>query len=129
MPLVRIEIPEGRNVKEKQQLMQAVYSALVESLKIPSQDCQIKICEYAAENLLIPRDKITNYIEIGINLFKGRSIEIKRKLYKTIIEKLDEINIETNNVFIVLHEISLENWGIRGGIPASEVQLGFKVEI
>jgi phenylpyruvate tautomerase PptA (4-oxalocrotonate tautomerase family) len=32
-------------------------------------------------------------------------------------------------VFIVLNEIPLDNWGIRGGIPASEVDLGFKVGV
>jgi len=32
-------------------------------------------------------------------------------------------------VFIVLNEQPRENWGIRGGIPASEIGLGFKVDI
>jgi phenylpyruvate tautomerase PptA (4-oxalocrotonate tautomerase family) len=31
-----------------------------------------------------------------------------------------------NNITIVIHESPLENWGIRGGRPASEVDLGFK---
>jgi hypothetical protein len=30
---------------------------------------------------------------------------------------------------IVLLEPPLENWGIRGGRPASEVDLGFKIDI
>jgi hypothetical protein len=29
----------------------------------------------------------------------------------------------------VLNEVPLENWGIRGGQPASEVDLGFKVNV
>jgi hypothetical protein len=29
----------------------------------------------------------------------------------------------------MLNEQVLENWGIRGGIPADEVQLGFKVDL
>lgn len=37
--------------------------------------------------------------------------------------------IEGNDIMIVLHEVPLENWGIRGGKPASEVDLGFKVDV
>lgn len=129
MPLVSIEIPVGHNAQEKQKIMQAIYTAMFDALQIPQHDCQIKIREYSLENLLVPSDKIANYIEININLFKGRTLATKRKLYKTIIEKLNENDIETSNVFIVLHEIPLENWGIRGGVPASEVKLGFKIKI
>jgi len=37
--------------------------------------------------------------------------------------------IKPKDIFIVLHEVPMENWGIRGGIPASEVNLGFKVNV
>ncbi len=37
--------------------------------------------------------------------------------------------IKGDDIMIVLHEAPLENWGIRGGRPASEVDLGFKIEI
>jgi phenylpyruvate tautomerase PptA (4-oxalocrotonate tautomerase family) len=30
---------------------------------------------------------------------------------------------------ILLHEPSLDNWGVAGGKPASEVDLGFKIEV
>lgn len=39
------------------------------------------------------------------------------------------IGIEPPDILIVLHEIPLGNWGVRGGVPASEVNLGFKVEV
>jgi hypothetical protein len=32
-------------------------------------------------------------------------------------------------VLIVLHEPPLENWGIRGGQAATDVQLGFKIDV
>jgi phenylpyruvate tautomerase PptA (4-oxalocrotonate tautomerase family) len=37
--------------------------------------------------------------------------------------------ISSKNVFIILHEEPLDNWGIAGGRPASEVDLGFKVDV
>ena len=33
------------------------------------------------------------------------------------------------DIFIVLNDIPLDNWGIRGGVPASEVDIGFKVDV
>jgi hypothetical protein len=37
--------------------------------------------------------------------------------------------IDGYDIMIVLLEPSLDNWGIRGGRPASEVDLGFKIDI
>ena len=62
-------------------------------------------------------------------MFYGRSLETKKKLYQTLVKNLTELGIPKDDIFILLQEQALENWGIRGGIPASEVDLGFKVEI
>lgn len=37
--------------------------------------------------------------------------------------------INGNDVTIIIHEPALENWGIRGGLPASEVDLGFNINV
>jgi hypothetical protein len=39
------------------------------------------------------------------------------------------LNVPANDVLIVLHEPPMENWGVDGGTPASEVDVGFKVDI
>jgi phenylpyruvate tautomerase PptA (4-oxalocrotonate tautomerase family) len=39
------------------------------------------------------------------------------------------LGIQATDIFIVLHEPPLENWGIRGGVPASEVDLGFNLKV
>ena len=39
------------------------------------------------------------------------------------------LGIDANDITIVLHEVPLDNWGIRGGKPASEVDLGFNVNV
>jgi hypothetical protein len=40
-----------------------------------------------------------------------------------------ELGIGPNDVFIILYEPAMENWGIRGDQPASEVVLGLKVDV
>ncbi len=33
------------------------------------------------------------------------------------------------DVLVVIHEPPLENWGVRGGQAASDLQLGFKLDV
>lgn len=47
----------------------------------------------------------------------------------TYVERLSLIGIEKENVLIFLNEQPLENWGGRGGVPADEMNLDFKVDI
>jgi hypothetical protein len=44
---------------------------------------------------------------------------------RPIIRNLGKLGVPADDVFIVLHEPSMENWGIRGGRSADEVDLGF----
>jgi 4-oxalocrotonate tautomerase family enzyme len=69
-------------------------------------------------------------ILIEITLFSGRTAETKKNLFRSIVDSLhSKLAIDKDAVFIVLNEQPRENWGIRGGIPASEIGLGFKVDI
>jgi phenylpyruvate tautomerase PptA (4-oxalocrotonate tautomerase family) len=63
-------------------------------------------------------------------MFKGRSFEAKKALYAAIVRNLEaNPGIPGGDVSIVIHEPPLENWGIRGGKPASEVDLGFNIYV
>jgi phenylpyruvate tautomerase PptA (4-oxalocrotonate tautomerase family) len=50
-------------------------------------------------------------------------------LYQAIVKRFEALGIAASDVIIVLNEVPLDNWGIRGGQPASEVDLGFKVNV
>jgi phenylpyruvate tautomerase PptA (4-oxalocrotonate tautomerase family) len=39
------------------------------------------------------------------------------------------LGVPSDDIKITLIEVPPENWGIRGGQPASEVDLGFKIEV
>jgi phenylpyruvate tautomerase PptA (4-oxalocrotonate tautomerase family) len=56
-------------------------------------------------------------------------MDTKRRLYGAIVQKLATLGVPENDVLIVLHEPAMENWAGNGGIPASEVDVGFKVDI
>jgi 4-oxalocrotonate tautomerase family enzyme len=65
-----------------------------------------------------------------ITVFKGRTLEAKRKLYKELSNALAELlAIAPSSVLILLDEHDAENWGMRGGIPASEIDFGYSVNV
>ena len=129
MPLVRLSLYEGKTIDEKNKIIGLIHKSMMDSLKIPENDKNFRIIEYKKENFIIPKNKSENYILIEISMFKGRTLDAKRLLYKYIVENLKKIGFNPSDIFIVLHEEDMDNWGIRGGYPASEVNLGFKVDV
>ena len=129
MPEVRIEVREGRSATEKKALLEAAHSALVEALRIPEHDRIQRLYELPAECFEIPPDKTEAFTLIEVTMFPGRSLDAKRALYQALVRNLGELGVAPNDVFVILHEPPMENWGIRGGMPASEVDLGFEVNV
>lgn len=129
MPLTRIEVRKQWPAEQVQAIMEAVLEAQREALQLPVNDRQLRYIEHKPEQFHVPPGKSENYTLVEISLFAGRSIEAKRALYRAVVKNLGALGIAANDVFIVLNEIALENWGIRGGIPACDVDLGFKTDI
>ncbi len=129
MPLVKVSLLKGKSKEEKKALLDAIHAALIEAFKIPENDRNQRIFEFEPENFELPEGKTSNYILIEMDVFPGRSIEAKRKLYETIVLNLQGHHIQPSDVFIVLNEPQLDNWGVRGGVPASAVDLGFKIDV
>jgi phenylpyruvate tautomerase PptA (4-oxalocrotonate tautomerase family) len=129
MPLVRLEIRQGRSVTQKQALMNAAHAALVEALRIPDQDRMQRIVEHAREDFELPPGRSDDFVLVEVTMFAGRSRQAKRHLYQALVRNFGKLRIAPADVFVVLHEPPMENWGIRGGQMASEVDLGFEVQV
>lgn len=129
MPLAKIEVRKNRPAAEVSALIEAVYQAQREALKVPEGDRQIRYIEHKPEHFAVPPGKTENYTFVEITLFPGRSLDAKRKLYRSIVRRFGELGITPSDIFIVLNEPPLDNWGIRGGLPASEVDLGFNLKV
>jgi phenylpyruvate tautomerase PptA (4-oxalocrotonate tautomerase family) len=129
MPFAKIEVRRPRPPDEVQALMEAVYQAQREALQVPEGDRQIRYVEHRPEHFAVPPGKTENYTFVEILLFPGRSLEAKRRLYRAIVSRFEALGIAAGDAFIVLLEPPLDNWGIRGGVPASEVELGFRLDV
>lgn len=129
MPLAKIEVRKSRSPEQVQALIEAVYLAQRDALKVPEHDRQIRYIEHRPEHFAVPPGKSDNYTVVEICLFPGRSLDAKRALYRAIVDRFEPLGIPRDEVFIVLHEPPLDNWGFRGGVPASELDLGFKLNV
>ncbi|KAF5088962.1 tautomerase family protein [Methanobacterium aggregans] len=130
MPLVKVEIIKGKSEEYKKAVLDGVHEALVESIKIPDHDRFQRLYELDNTNFEFPETKTDKVTLIEINMFRGRSAEAKKELYRLINDKLTKNpGIDGNDITVVLLEPPLENWGVRGGKPASEVDLGFNIKV
>lgn len=131
MPSILIEVRKEYSQEQEMALMEAVHSALREAFKIPEWDRNIRLIVHAPHRLVCPpdREKPELYTHIGIDCFAGRSIDAKRNLYQAIVRNLESLGIPKNHVKILLREIPKENWGIRGGQAACDIDIGFKIDV
>jgi phenylpyruvate tautomerase PptA (4-oxalocrotonate tautomerase family) len=129
--LARIEILQGRGPAEKQALVEAVGAALSEALQAPPEDPSVRLAEYPPEQFSIPYpDRHSKqYTLVEVTMFAGRTAKTKRRLYSAIVERLAALGVPPDDVLIVLHEPPPASWAVDGGIPASEVDIGFKIDI
>jgi phenylpyruvate tautomerase PptA (4-oxalocrotonate tautomerase family) len=131
MALARIDILEGRTSGEKRALVDAVRAALSEALQAPPEDPLVRLAEYPAGQFSLPYpDRHSErFALVEVTMFAGRSPQTKRRLYEAIVRRLEALGVPAGDVLIVLHEPPMYNWGVDGGQPASEVDVGFKVDI
>lgn len=127
MPTVKIELLKGKDHQSLKAMMSIIMDSVVEVLQLSSDDRNIRLLEFEPGFFEM---KSPYQVLIEICMFVGRTKETKKKLYQTIVNRLEEKKLfEKDQVFITINELPMENWGVRGGIPADEINLGFKVEV
>jgi phenylpyruvate tautomerase PptA (4-oxalocrotonate tautomerase family) len=131
MPYVLIEVRREYSEAEEVALMDAVHGALERAFRIPPSDRHVRLLAHEPHRFACPPGKAQpdRYMQVSVDAFAGRSIEAKRALYRQIVESLEPLGIPGDHISIVVRDIPLTNWGIRGGAAASDIDLGFDVNV
>ena len=121
MPFVQITLLKGKSPKTVSDIANSVHNALVAEFKIPELDRFQIIQEVEKDHLIYPPNYLDvphsqEIIYIHITAKEGRTVEMKKKLYKNIAASISEkTNISIDDVFIVLSENKEENWSFGQG--------------
>ena len=115
MPLVKINLIKGKSPEYKKTVFDCVHQGLMEGLGISDWDRFQRIEEYDKSCWEAPEGKTENFMIIELTIFPGRT----RKQKKVAIEKItgllcEKLGIAATDVFIVMNEPPLENWGMGG---------------
>jgi phenylpyruvate tautomerase PptA (4-oxalocrotonate tautomerase family) len=128
MPSTRIVTGSWARGSERK-VIEAVQSALVSALKLPEKDRDVVIDTYDETSRIVMTGRSQRYTRVEVTLFAGRSMEAKRELYRAVVANLAGLGVPETEVKTILIEVPTENWGLRGGYPASELDLGFKIDV
>jgi 4-oxalocrotonate tautomerase len=122
MPIVRIDLIEGKSEEYRTQLGEIVYQTMVDVLNVPKGDRFQVITEHHKSGLPFDRDylgvhRTDDCIFFQITLNAGRSVELKQSFYKELTDRLHQgVKLRKEDVFINLVEVPKENWSYGNGL-------------
>jgi len=121
MPLVRVDLMEGKPPEYKRAIADGVYRALVDAVGAPENDQFVVVSEHGPDGLVydptyLDIERTDEVIFIQITLNEGRAIEKKKELYAKICELLTEKpGVRSEDIMINLVEVSKANWSYGNG--------------
>ena len=124
MPLVRIDLRQGKTSEYRRKIGDMVYRAMRETIAMPEHDRFQVITEHPADGLVydpayLGIQRTDDIVFIQITLNAGRSLDQKKALYARIAELLGtEPGIRPEDVLINLVECAKEDWSFGNGIAS-----------
>ncbi len=120
MPLVRIDVNEGRSAEELQRLSRGVHDAILAEYGIPERDYFHILTEHPegqifAQDAGLGFERTRGVVMIQIFTQGGRSQEAKQRLFASVAEKLGEAGIAGEDVFIGYVENAAGDWSFGFG--------------
>ncbi|ASW73328.1 tautomerase [Chryseobacterium piperi] len=114
MPLVRIDVIEGRSDKELTLLADTIQEVLIETFAAPELDRYQVIHEHR-KGLIKALDtglgyKRTDQLVLLQITHQGRNRQQKEKMYAAMSQKLEKIGISPTDLIISLIENNKEDW-------------------
>ena len=116
---------KGRSPEYKKTVLDCIHIGLMESIGIEDWDRFQRIVEIPRDDFETAPEKTDNFMIIELTLFPGRTKEQKGDAIKSITSRLgNSLGIAPTDVFIVINEPPLENWGMGGVQKGCEASHG-----
>jgi 4-oxalocrotonate tautomerase len=121
MPLIRIDLREGKSEDYKKAIADGVHKALVEGAGAPVGDRFQIVTEHAAGGITCDPNYLgvkrsENIVIVQITLSAGRKLGQKKVLFKRMAEILREKpGLRPEDLMVNLVEVAWENWSFGNG--------------
>jgi 4-oxalocrotonate tautomerase len=122
MPLVRIDVLEGRTPGQLAAIGDSIHRAMVEAIAVPPLD-RFQIIHQHPPGVLVCDPEYLGVrrgpgvVLIQITLSTGRTVELKKALYAAIARNLAaDPGVRPEDVFVNLVEVVKENWSFGNGL-------------
>ncbi|WP_114639370.1 tautomerase family protein [Polynucleobacter necessarius] len=121
MPLVRIDLSNKYSASLAKQAGEIVYQVMREQINVPEDDKFQIITRHDQSELNIPKSYLgieysENIIFIQATISFGRSIELKKNLFRGVCDALvQQLQVRPQDIFINLIEVNKENWSFGNG--------------
>lgn len=121
MPLIRIDLLEGKSEEYKRAIADGVHKALVEGAGAPADDRFQVITEHPAGGVIYDPNYLgikrsDDIVMVQITLSAGRKLGQKKLLFKRMAEILkDKPGLRPEDLVINLVEVAWENWSFGNG--------------
>jgi phenylpyruvate tautomerase PptA (4-oxalocrotonate tautomerase family) len=130
MPIVRIEERGKPAAAEKERMVAVVYGALKSTLGVTDDELQARYVCYADDEFYAPAGHDGAYLTIEISLFHGRSAQAKRALYAHMVRDVAALRrMDPAGILVLLREEPRENWGMRGGQAATDIDFPYRISV
>lgn len=120
MPLIRIDVTEGRGVSELQALSRAIHDAVLVEYGIPERDYFHIVTEHkpgliVAQDAGLGFERSEGVVMIQVFTQKGRTQEAKQSLYAAVADGLAGVGVAGEDVFIGYTENAAQDWSFGFG--------------
>ena len=122
MPLARIDLSENAPPERIKIVSEAIYSAMVEIANAPLHDKFQVVTRHAADEIIYPKEGYlgltytADLILIQITWIGGRSVEVKKKVYRQIADEIHErAGVRKEDIWINLVDDAREDWSFGNG--------------
>lgn len=120
MPLVRIDINAGRSPEELGNLSRGIHDAILAEYGIPERDYFHILTEHPAGQIVaqdagLGFNRTADVVMIQIFTQGGRSQEAKQSLFAAVADRLGQLGVAGENVFIGYVENTAGDWSFGFG--------------
>jgi phenylpyruvate tautomerase PptA (4-oxalocrotonate tautomerase family) len=126
LPLAKLHVPAEMNPQACQALAQDAREAIIRALEV--QPIRVKAIVYTSPGhcRAVHPERDPGFVVAEVLFFEGRPRELKDRLLAELAQViLRHTGLTPENVFINIQESQRQNWGLMGGEPGDQVDLGY----